>query len=226
MPSRLKAFANTVWAWIRRHPLFAVALIIVGVAIDAFFELAEELPEGSLSPFDTYVQRLVQHYQSHGLFLFSLIMTRLLVFPYVVIILLVFLVYLLAARRYVLAAGIAIIPSLAGLLITLLKSIYHRQRPAHELLITPGYSFPSGHAFSSVVIYGLLGYVVWQCFSRHRWQRVLIVIVVVLLVLATGFARVYLGVHYPSDVVGGWIAGSAVLFGSIVLLEILQKRWR
>jgi len=225
MRSRLRDFANAVWGWIWRHPFFAVALIIIGAALDAFFELAEDLPEGQLGPFDQFVRGAIQHYRSPGLYQFSLIMTDLLIFPFVVIILLIFFIYLLIVRRYVLAAGVLIIPGLSGLLILLLKAIYQRPRPLAELIKTAGYSFPSGHAFSSVVIYGLLGYVVWACFARRVWQRVLIIIVVTLLVLATGYARVYLGVHYPSDVVGGWIAGVAVLFGSIVLLDALQKRW-
>jgi len=118
------------------------------------------------------------------------------------------------------------IPGIAGLIISLLKAIYHRPRPTEPLLPASGFSFPSGHAFSSVVIYGLLGYVVWRCFSKRRWQRAAIVIAVALLVLATGFARVYLGAHFISDVAGGWIGGLAVLSGGIALLEVLQRRWK
>jgi len=233
MSSRLKAFADTVWTWIRRHPFFAAALIVIGAAIDVFYELAEELPEGDLGPFDNFVRHIVQQYQLPGLFVFSIVMTDLLIVPSraadwrtvnIIYLLLPFVIYLVAVRRYILAIGIIVIPSLTGLLIGLLKGIYHRPRPEHELIITPGYSFPSGHAFSSVVIYGLLGYVAWKCFSRRRRQRASIVFVVILLILATGYARVYLGVHYPSDVAGGWIGGLAVLCGGIALLEVLQRR--
>ena len=235
MRSRLRDFARAIWEWIWRHPLFAGALVIAGAAVDAFFELAEELPKGSLGPFDRFVINSIQHVHSPSLFLFSVIMTDLLIFPSdsaewrsvnVIYLLLPFFIYLLATRRYLLAGGIIVIPSLSALLISLLKALYHRPRPIGELIETPGYSFPSGHAFSSVVIYGLLGYVIWRCLTRWRWQRMLVVIVVILLVLGTGYARVYLGVHYPSDVVGGWIGGVTVLFGSIVLLEILQQRWQ
>lgn len=235
MRSRLQNFAQTAWSWVRRHPLFALALIVIGAALNAFFELADELPEGSLGPFDHLVTGVIQHYRADGLFQFSVIMTNLLILPTtaadwrtinVIYLLLPFAIYLLITRRYVLAGGLAVIPALTAVLIVLLKALYQRPRPLGELTEAPGFSFPSGHAFSSVVVYGLLGYVAWRCWSRRRWQRVLIVIVVMLLVLGTGYARVYLGVHYPSDVLGGWACGLAVLAGGIALLEPLQRRWR
>jgi undecaprenyl-diphosphatase len=226
MRSQFVRLLRTIWEWIRRHPLIALALIIAGAAVDAFFELAEELHEEELGPFDIYVKQYVLRMQSDNLFLFSKMMTDLLVLPYVILLVFPFFLYLLFTRRYVLAGGIMVIPGLAGLIIVLLKAIYQRPRPMEPLLPASGYSFPSGHAFSAMVIYGLLGYVVWRCFSRRRWQRALIVIVVLLLVLATGYARVYLGAHFTSDVVGGWIGGLAVLCGGIALLEVLQRRWK
>ncbi|MHB0935624.1 MAG: phosphatase PAP2 family protein [Armatimonadota bacterium] len=226
MRSRLTDFILAVWGWMRRHPGISVALIVAGIALDAFFEVADELVEDELGPFDSLVQHLIAQFRSPGLLLLSRVLTEMLYFPFVVILALPFFLYLLWTRRFVLAGGLVAIPAVAGLLILLLKAFFQRQRPLEPLLPVGGYSFPSGHAFSSVVIYGLLGYVAWRCFTRRRWLRVLIVIVVVLLALATGFARVYLGAHFTSDVLGGWAGGLAVLAGGIALLEALQRRWK
>ncbi len=86
-----------------------------------------------------------------------------------------------------------------------LKSIFHRARPsfASEFNET-SWSFPSGHAMDSLIGYGLFAYWLAERFPR---ARVPILIFAAVLVVVIGYARVYLGVHYLSDVVGGYMAG-------------------
>ena len=90
-----------------------------------------------------------------------------------------------------------------------LKEAFRRARPstADALAISHGYSFPSGHAMGATLFFGSLAYVVYFSIDHSRRMRVLAVALCVLLILSIGVSRVYLGVHYLSDVVAGFTAG-------------------
>ncbi|HKX30908.1 MAG TPA: phosphatase PAP2 family protein [Blastocatellia bacterium] len=92
-----------------------------------------------------------------------------------------------------------------------LKLVFHRERPnLWEFIERPeDYSFPSGHAMASMVVYGMAAYLLELAFPRFRWFfRVLAAV----LILMIGTSRVYLGVHWPSDVLAGFVGGLAVVF--------------
>jgi len=90
--------------------------------------------------------------------------------------------------------------------------------------ILHSYSFPSGHAMGSLVGYGMLAYLLVISWA-DRWQvRVAIVSIAALLILAIGVSRLYLGVHYFSDVVGGYAAGVLWLSAYITGLEIARRQ--
>lgn len=106
----------------------------------------------------------------------------------------------------------------------LLKGVFGRIRPAIEHLVqVGGFSFPSGHAMVSTSFYGLLGYIFWLN-ARERWQggSWTVLLLTVLLVAGIGFSRIYLGVHYPSDVLAGFAGGGAWLAGCIVGLHAIR----
>jgi undecaprenyl-diphosphatase len=94
----------------------------------------------------------------------------------------------------------------------LLKGLFARPRPffEHPLLIETSYSFPSGHAMESLVVYGMLAY--FGVLALKTWRaRVALVFASTLLVLLIGLSRMYLGVHYFSDVAAGYAAGGVWL---------------
>ncbi|TLM99937.1 phosphatase PAP2 family protein, partial [bacterium] len=100
-----------------------------------------------------------------------------------------------------------------------LKLLFHRQRPGLPHLVeVTGLSFPSGHAMVSFSFYGLLIYLVWLNFSG-RVIKLLITVILGFLILAIGISRIYLGVHYPSDVLAGFSAGSFWLVACILSLR-------
>lgn len=104
----------------------------------------------------------------------------------------------------------------------LLKQLFARVRPAlwERVVEVRFYSFPSGHAMISLVLYGLLGYFLLVRFPRWRW---LIISLTIFLVVTIGFSRLYLGVHWPTDVIAGYTAGLVWLMTCILSLEIWKE---
>jgi undecaprenyl-diphosphatase len=120
---------------------------------------------------------------------------------------------------WLLALGGSVAPNV------LLKQLFERQRPSFPdpLLVETSYSFPSGHAMISLVLYGMLAY--FAVLALKSWRaRTTVVFGVPLLILLIGFSRTYLGVHYFSDVVAGFAAGGVWLSACITSMETLRHR--
>ena len=135
---------------------------------------------------------------------------------------------LLAARRelIVLAGWLAAFAG-GGLLDVVLKLVIRRPRPpgAAAFLQHFSWSFPSGHAMASLIGYGVLAYVLTLLWIHRRSAQIAVVLGAALLIIAIGFSRLYLGVHYFSDVVGGYAAGVLWLSACISGLEV-ARGWR
>ncbi|MGE5421724.1 MAG: phosphatase PAP2 family protein [Ignavibacteriales bacterium] len=111
----------------------------------------------------------------------------------------------------------------ASIAVTPLKNIFHRSRPLERLLYFTGYSFPSGHAMISSALYGMIAYLLWINL-RSSFSRYIAVFALVLLILLIGFSRIYLGAHYPSDVLAGYAAGGLWLIICIYVLDAISTR--
>ncbi len=108
------------------------------------------------------------------------------------------------------------------LLMVLLKQLFQRKRPLSPLLkAAKGLSFPSGHAIMAVTFYGVLIYII-QHSVEPAWLKWIFVIVMIGLILLIGFSRVYLRVHYASDVAAGFIIGLLWLVTSLAILKWLE----
>jgi len=96
-----------------------------------------------------------------------------------------------------------------GLLMSILKDIFKRTRPTEfiPLITEHGYSFPSGHSMGSMLFFGGLAYVLFFTVPRRWLWRTLAILFCLTLVLLIGSSRIYLGVHYFSDVIAGFVAG-------------------
>ena len=135
---------------------------------------------------------------------------------------------LLASRRqWTLLAGWLAAFAGGGLLDAVLKLAIRRPRPPYATAFLRHYtwSFPSGHAMVSLIAYGMLAYLLVVLWPNRRRTRISIVLGAALLIVAIGFSRLYLGVHYFSDVVGGYAAGVLWLSACISGLEV-ARRWR
>jgi len=113
----------------------------------------------------------------------------------------------------------------AHIITKITKNLFHIPRPPAELnLVDPhGFSFPSGHSMVSMVFYGLL---VYFCFKyiKNVWIKMSSIFILVLLVILIGLSRIYLGVHYPSDVIGGFSLGLFWISMWIILFKLYEKR--
>lgn len=116
-------------------------------------------------------------------------------------------------------------------LFRLLKQLFQRARPDFNRLIEiGGYSFPSGHATNALCIYGVLTFVLWHHIPT-RWGRIMLPIFSLFMILSIGLSRIYLGVHYPSDVLAGYLAGgfllTIVIWGyQLIVVKIDERTFR
>jgi len=134
--------------------------------------------------------------------------------------------YLLAARKPVMALFMAVAVSSGALLGTALKATYARTRPdvVEKLVGVHSPSFPSGHAMNSAVVYLTLAVLIART-TTHRTVRLYLIASAISLTFVIGFSRVYLGVHWPTDVLDGWcVGGTWALVCSMVAKSLQAQR--
>lgn len=107
---------------------------------------------------------------------------------------------------------------------SLFKLLIHRQRPDIKffLISENGYSFPSGHAVMSVVFYGIISYFIYKI-CKKWWQKLILLSTFFIFIFLIGLSRIYLGVHWTSDIIVGWLLGFLILVFFIVIFERLKK---
>lgn len=212
-------------AFLRRH-WRRVLLAFFGVLLPlwAFGELAEELREGDVFFFDAPLLRFAHALAGDGWDAFF-VQVSALGYLYGVIPVDVALVLGLAWRQKLregLFAGFAIIGS--ALLNLGAKQLFARQRPSLWESIAPesSFSFPSGHAMGSMTLACVLVLLAWR--TRWRWPMLAFMSMFVALV---GLSRIYLGVHYPSDILAGWAAAitwTAAIY--LAVFPVARRPWQ
>jgi undecaprenyl-diphosphatase len=191
--------------------VFLVAgAIIAIVATMGFAELAEHVLAGGTQAFDVAILQWLHAHQSPLLTSIMVEMTYLGTGTVVLTVVGVTALFLWHTEhkhsaRLLLAATIGNI-----LLNGALKLVYHRPRPSVFAWQTTAVSssFPSGHAMSATVVYGTVAYLLMRL-QKHTWAKMMTLSGAIILILLICLTRLYLGVHYPSDVLGGIIVGLA-----------------
>ncbi len=189
-----------------------------------FTELAETVQSGATLAFDDSVLRWMAAHQSALATTAALELTALGTGTVVVMMTVVSGMFL-ALTGQKRPALLLVAATIGGLALNLvLKLHYHRPRPHIFNWGTNGVSssFPSGHAMNSVIVYGTIAYLAWRL-SDRRWLRALTQLLAVLVIIGICTSRVYLGVHYPSDVLGGAIVGAAWAVFCMAALEAVQR---
>ena len=122
------------------------------------------------------------------------------------------------------ALKVLLISMSSSILNQVMKRLFERPRPEFAMLEQSGLSFPSGHAMIGSAFYGLLIYIVWRTVRQPIW-RWLLTLLLTLLVLLIGFSRIYLKVHYATDVLAGYAMGILWLMLSLYLMRRLEKAY-
>jgi undecaprenyl-diphosphatase len=128
-------------------------------------------------------------------------------------------------RRYALAIGITLAIVGNGLLISIIKHIFERVRPVHDQSIATaaGWSFPSGHSSGSLVTYGIIAYVLVRVLP-DGW-RLAVIVAATVIAFTTASSRVFLRVHFASDVLAGFALGTVWLVACILSIELTRRYW-
>lgn len=107
-----------------------------------------------------------------------------------------------------------------------LKHLVRRERPDILLraVVENGFSMPSGHATSAAFFFGAIAYLLVRSTNLRNWQKAIVVLVVALAVAAVDFSRMYLGVHYLSDVIAGNVLGFLGLFATVAVVERVRNK--
>jgi undecaprenyl-diphosphatase len=194
-------------------------LAVAGLGMWVFATIAEDVLEKESYAFDTYILLALRKLHTPLGDRVMLGLTFLGEPNLLLVICLILGIVLLARNHRSEAATIALAGGGAIGLNLLLKKLFARDRPLlwERVVDVRFYSFPSGHAMISMVIYGLLGYFLGSRFPKQRW---FIYSLTVVLVAAIGLSRLYLGVHWPTDVIAGYTAGLVWLITCILSLEI------
>jgi undecaprenyl-diphosphatase len=227
------ALIYRAWHWLISHDVFVLlAMLAIVSSVLVFLKLADLVSDGQTQRFDETILLSMRNSDNQSqpigpwwseevardltalggftdLTLLTLITTGFLV---------------MAKKRH--AAGLLLVTAVGGMVISfLLKDFFERPRPAvvPHLMEVRTSSFPSGHSMMSAVVYLSLGALLDR-FVEGRRLKLYCLIVAILLTVLVGCSRVFLGVHYPTDVLGGWSAGLAWAVLSWLAARYLQQR--
>ena len=198
-------------------------MLLAVILLAAFMVVAYRFAQ--MATFDRHVTGYIQSFASGGLTTGMLFLTTLGSAIVEIALVLVISIYLFQRLHRVWEPALLITCLIgAWLLNEVLKAFYQRARPdIFRLAQAGGYSFPSGHAMISLAFYGMLAYLVWFDLRRRGSSRAWVPAVALgMLVLLIGISRIYLGVHYPSDVLGGYAAGGVWLMACVTALRAIR----
>lgn len=202
-----------------------IAFFISAISILGFSLISLFISDRKINQFDHDVIQYIQGLESIGLTRTMKFFTTIGSAPVVTglsLVLLYFLYKVLHHRLELILFVAAIMGS--AILNELLKQFFKRTRPElHRLIEVGGYSFPSGHAMNAFTVYGIVSFLLWRHISS-RWGRVLLIFVSMGMILSIGISRIYLGVHYPSDIIGGYFASGFWITTAILFFQFYMEK--
>lgn len=215
VPGGFRSGLRTIAGLLRRNGrritlLFAGMLLPLGI----FAELADEVHELEQFVFDDPILLRAHAFAGPGLDGFFVVVSRI-GYQGVVAIDVLLVLALLAIRRWREATFAAVAFVGSSMLNVGAKQFFQRHRPTLWESISPedSFSFPSGHAMGSMTLAVTAVLLAWP--TRWRWPMLVLMAV---FTLSVGYSRVYLGVHFPSDILAGWMAGAAWVVGAYLAL--------
>jgi undecaprenyl-diphosphatase len=225
MIRKVRKGVRKVWA---RVTLLSLELVVVlaafFAALAAFVFVAQMVFLKQKKTLDTnifdYLANYVSALNTEVMQVFSFLGAHYFLIPANIVLVLYFLL-VRKERWYSIKVPVISLSSL--LLMLVLKQFFHRDRPLVPLLqAAKGMSFPSGHALMSSTFYGLIIYLVWRNI-KNKTAKWIITILLLLVIFFIGLSRIYLRVHYPTDVIAGFCLGVIWLILSISVLNKMER---
>lgn len=212
MPTKKHSVPNRKQAVISLSVI--IAFVVIAICSMLFVKIAEEVRESDTAKFDQTALMLINQNSNKFLDNFMPVATDVGGVVGIVVLVCLFGAVFVWRKEYRRLAILLVGVGGAVLLNLILKAVFMRDRPDLwvQLIHETGYSFPSGHAMSSAGLGFALVAALWT--SRWRWWAMAFAAVYIVFV---GFSRLYLGVHYPTDVFAGWLV-SAVWVATVALL--------
>ncbi|MFV0516755.1 MAG: phosphatase PAP2 family protein [Aminipila sp.] len=200
-------------------------IIIVSGALLCFayiaFWVIQSINTGQPIGFDTVIREFFMQIRSEPLTIIATGITYLGNSKTIIIMCILLLIFSKTRMSFGVPLSVAALSS--ATIQTIIKVLIQRARPPVEnfLIVQGGFSFPSGHSCSGLVFYGLFAYLLFHNNVDNSVYKLLGKLFIVLFILI-GLSRIYLGVHYPTDVLGGWCLGTAILTVSIGVIQKLK----
>lgn len=202
-----------------------IAFILCLFSLIVFGRLAYFVHGHDIIRFDSQVIALVQGVESEKLTFLMKFLSLIGSAPVIIVlsIFILFLLFKMLKHRYELILFVGVMVG-SPILNFLLKELFKRARPDfHRLVEISGYSFPSGHAMSAFTLYGIITFLLWRHISVS-WGRAALVLFSAMMIFGIGMSRIYLGVHYPTDIIGGYFASATWLGFSIWTFQWFKER--
>ncbi|WP_066254081.1 phosphatase PAP2 family protein [Neobacillus drentensis] len=200
---------------------FIISLVcVVGFALTSLF-----ISDHKIIDFDRNIIAAIQGLESPLLTKVMKLFTFIGSTPVVIVIIILLIIFLKKVLHHRLEL-IFLISAIIGsaVLNQILKQVFHRIRPNfHRLIDISGYSFPSGHAMNAFTVYVTISFLLWRHIPS-RWGRSLLICISTVMILAIGISRIYLGVHYPSDIIGGYLASGFWLAVAIWFFQYYKEK--
>ena len=204
--------------------VLSMSLAIAVLGIILFSWIADEMREGDTIRFDDNIRSFVHSFSSPATTKFMFAMSFM--GSGVLELMLIAAVILCVVKKWYRALGwLALTLAGATILSVTLKYGFHRSRPDVFFGGLPhSYSFPSGHSLYSLCFYGVMAGLI-NARVRSLWLRVSVFSIATLMIALIGLSRIYLGVHYPSDVIAGYLAG-AIWVSTMITMDRIHKTRR
>lgn len=203
-----------------------MSIVLLAIALFSFGEIIEDLIDReTLFYLDFRMQRLIEGLITPRVTRFMVDITNLGGVYLALFVVGVMVIYFLSKRYWWELFTIFLVTGGGETVLILLKLFFHRPRPMPQIVAAHGYSFPSNHAFSAVIVYGFLIHVIWK-FTKNEALRFMIFSLSTILIILVGISRVYLNVHWLTDVLGGYAAGLAWLVFSIIMVNTIKQYYK
>ncbi|MBJ7881775.1 phosphatase PAP2 family protein [Gelidibacter salicanalis] len=200
-----------------------IALIVVVGGINLFVELTDTLKSDLLADYDYKITEYVISHRSEALTKYFVFVTHVGdIYGYAIVLIVLAILSYFVFKQWKLMLQVFFVLALSAISNLILKRFVDRARPGIEHMVSvETLSYPSGHAMSAMAFYGFLMYLIYR-FNINIYLKFGVIFLLGILILSIGLSRIYLGVHFPSDIAGGYIAGLIWVVFCILIFDLIE----